>query len=659
MIRTAFAILALCMISYSLAHAQAEPLPDLRAAGLPPAHAIWLDSLDLSKMSTGWGKAIAGKNIVGSPISLAGVVYPHGVGSHAISEFDVALHGDALRFISMIGIDDEAKPKGSAIFEVYIDGKLKYKSPVMHGGDTPRLCDVSLKGAKSLILRVSDAGDGIDYDHADWAGAMIVLSDNAKRLPNAVTISMAPPRMVIPILSPKPEIHSPRIVGATPGRPFIFLIPATGQPPLTYKALDLPKGLHLNPKTGVISGSLRKAGSTIVKLTVQCPRGVAHGLLDIVGGSRKLALTPPMGWNSWYTYATDVTEDEMKAATRVLIESGLASHGYQYINIDDGWEDSRDANGNIRANSKFPDMKGLADYIHSFGLKFGIYSSPGPKTCGGFEGSYQHELQDAKTYASWGVDFLKYDWCSYDGVVHGDHSLATLEKPYAVMRSALNKVDRDIVFSFCQYGMGDVWKWGRKTGGNMWRTNGDLQDVWSELLIRIRQMALINRYGKPGGWNDPDMLSVGDFWGHPSRLTPNEQILQFTMWSMSSAPLLIGGGILHMTPFTKALLTNDEVIAINQDPLGVAAKRVYDKDGLSVWVRPLYDGTKAVALVNTRFAPAVIKATWSEIGVKGPQPIRDLWLHNNVGERNGSYSAMTPSHGCVLLKIGHPRRSIP
>jgi alpha-galactosidase len=223
------------------------------------------------------------------------MVYPHGVGSHAVRKFDVVLHGDALRFISMIGIDDVAKPKGSAIFEVYVDGKLKYKSPVMHGGENPRLCDVSLKGAKSLILRVSDAGDGIDYDHADWAGAMIVLSDNAKKLPDAVSISMAPPRMVAPILSPKPEIHSPRIIGTTPGRPFIFLIPATGRPPLTYKALNLPKGLRLNPETGVITGSLLKAGSTIVKLTVQGPRGVAHGSLEIVGGPASSPSLRPWG----------------------------------------------------------------------------------------------------------------------------------------------------------------------------------------------------------------------------------------------------------------------------------------------------------------------------------------------------------------------------
>lgn len=659
MIRTALAILALCTFNSLPSFAQTATPPNLRSAGSPPSHAIWLDSLDLNTMTTGWGKAMARKNIVGGPITLGGKVYPHGVGSHAVSEYYVALHRDAIRFISMVGVDDEAKSRGSVVFEVYTDGKLKYKSPVMHGGDTPRLADISLKGAKMLILRVTDANDGIDFDHADWAGAMIILNPDATQLPNAMTLPLAPPRMIIPRTSPEPEIHAPRIVGATPGIPFIFLVPATGEKPLIYKAVGLPMGLRLNPETGVITGSLRKAGSSIVKLTVKGPRGVTHGLLNIVGGSHKLALTPPMGWNSWYTYATGVTEDEMKAATQVLLNSGLASHGYQYVNIDDGWEDSRDANGNIRANSKFPDMKGLADYIHSFGLKFGIYSSPGPKTCGGFEGSYQHEKQDAETYASWGVDFLKYDWCSYDGVVHGDHSLASLRKPYALMRADLNKVNRDIVFSFCQYGMGDVWKWGQKTGGNLWRTNGDLQDIWSELHTRIRQMALINGYCNPGHWNDPDMLSVGDFWGHPSRLTPNEQILQFTMWSMSSAPLLIGGGILKMTPFTKALLTNDEVISIDQDPLGVAAKRVYDKDGLSVWVRPLYDGTKAVALVNSGIVPAMIKATWSEIGVKGKQPVRDLWLHRNVGNHDGFYSTITPAHGCVLLKIGKPGRTNP
>src|SRR5207247_2040727 len=236
--------------------------------------------------------------------------------------------------------------------------------------------------------------------------------------------------------------------------------------PLTFSAKGLPPGLGLDRNTGIISGSLKRAGTTTVELTVRNPRGSANRELVIVGGDHSLALTPPMGWNSWNVWAGTVDAEKVRKATDAMVKSGLAAHGYQYINIDDTWEAKRDANGEIQTNEKFGDMKALSDYVHGKGLKLGIYSSPGSKTCARFEGSYQHEGQDAATYAKWGIDYLKYDWCSYRDVVGNSPTLEQMKQPYAVMRGALDKVDRDIVYSLCQYGMGNVWEWGDEVGGN-------------------------------------------------------------------------------------------------------------------------------------------------------------------------------------------------
>ena len=329
-----------------------------------------------------------------------------------------------------------------------------------------------------------------------------------------------PPPAIVHEESPQPAIHGPRIVGSTPGRPFLFLIPATGEKPLHFAAENLPEGLTLDPETGIISGSLKQPGSTVVEIEVKNARGSAKRELTIVGGQHKLALTPPMGWNSWNCWASAVSDAKVRAAADAMVNSGLAAHGFQYVNIDDCWEGNRDAKGEIQTNKKFPDMKALADYVHSKGLKLGIYSSPGPKTCAGYEASYKHEAQDAATYARWGVDYLKYDWCSY-GDIARNPDRAALMKPYQVMRKGLDECGRDIVFSLCQYGMGDVWKWGAEVGGNCWRTTGDITDNWGSMSgIGFGQDGH-EKYAGPGHWNDPDMLVVGKVgWGpslHPTQ----------------------------------------------------------------------------------------------------------------------------------------------
>ena len=638
----------------------AQDINVLKGAKLPK-HAMWLDTFDMGKVNQGWGVAQASKSVLGKQITINDVKFEHGIGTHADGEILIDLNASALKFESAVGVDGDVDGKGSVIFAVYVDGVKKYDSSIMKGTDSPKLVSVDLTGAKRLLLSVKDAGDGISYDHADWAGAMLILDPNAKAKP---TIYGAPIDPVIPMasgVSSKPAIHGPRIVGTTPGRDFLFLIPATGKGPLTYEAANLPAGLKLDSKTGIISGSLSKEGEYIVNITVKGAKGIAKRKLKIVGGDHKLALTPPMGWNSWNVWAGAVDAAKVRAAADAMAKSGLSSHGFQYVNIDDTWEGkARTSDGDITTNAKFGDMKALSDYVHSKGLKLGIYSSPGPVTCAGYLGSYQHEYQDAKTWADWGIDYVKYDWCSY-GTIAKDSSLEELQKPYRLLREALDSCGRDIVYSLCQYGMGDVWKWGTEIGGNCWRTTGDINDSWNSLSYIAFSQNGHEKYITPGHWNDPDMLVVGKVgWGpqiHPTKLTPNEQVLHITMWSLLSAPLLIGCDMTDMDKLTLNLLTNDEVLDVDQDPLGKPAGRKSTEDGLEVWSRPLWDGTIAVGLFNTNSLREKVTAKWSDLGISGKQVVRDLWQQKNLGKFDGSFTASVPAHGAIMVKIGTPDRT--
>ncbi|NJM94176.1 MAG: alpha-galactosidase, partial [Cytophagales bacterium] len=352
------------------------------------------------------------------------------------------------------------------------------------------------------------------------------------------------PYILTPFQGDEPRINGPSVYGARPGRPLSYLIPATGLRPMTFEVENLPKGLSLDAATGIISGQVAQAGDYALVLEAKNERGNHSKEFTLKVGDN-IALTPPMGWNSWNCWGLSVDADKVKQAADHMVSSGLSQHGWSFVNIDDGWEaPTRDKKGELLGNEKFPDFKSLADYVHKQGLKIGIYSSPGPETCGGYLGSYQYENQDAKTWASWGIDYLKYDWCSYKAFAGQDSSIDSLKAPYMLMKNALDKTNRDIVYSLCQYGWGRVWEWGESVGGNLWRTTGDIVDTWESMVEIGFGQSNNASYAGPGHWNDPDMLIVGWVgWGpnlHPTRLTVNEQYTHISLWCLLSAPLLLG-----------------------------------------------------------------------------------------------------------------------
>ena len=368
--------------------------------------------------------------------------------------------------------------------------------------------------------------------------------------------------------------------------------------------------------------------------------------------SAKVAATPPMGWNSWNHFAEKVTDADVRAAADSMVASGMRDAGYVYVNVDDSWEGQRDSQGNIHSNSKFPDMKALGDYVHSKGLKFGIYSSPGPKTCGGYEGSYEHEQQDANTYASWGVDFLKYDLCSYMDVMklHDPHqdprqALAMMQEAYRKMHEALVNTHRPIVYSLCQYGVDSVWEWGPQVGGNMWRTTDDIRDDYRSMALIGFSQAGLEKFAGPGHWNDPDMLEIGN-----GGMTPDQYRTQMSLWAILAAPLLAGNDLSKMDETTKSILINKEVIAVDQDKVGVQGSRISPPQ---IWMKPLSDGSKAVALFNyvtdDEAEPLTLK--FNDVGFSGRVHVRDLWGHKDLGVLHDSYTVTIPQGGVVMLRI--------
>ncbi|HEX4085544.1 MAG TPA: putative Ig domain-containing protein [Chthoniobacteraceae bacterium] len=523
-----------------------------------------------------------------------------------------------------------------------------------------------------------------------------------------------------------PRINGPRIYGERPGRPFLYHLPVTGKRPVTITAQGLPGGLILDAATGNITGCVTQGGEHAVTFTARNAAGMATATIRFVIGP-VICLTPPMGWNSWNCFHGNIDDAKIRGAADAMSASGLIDHGWTYINMDDRWEGARDAAGNIQPSPRIPDIKALADYIHGKGLKVGLYSSPGPRTCGGAIGSWEHEDQDAATYGGWGMDYLKYDRCTYTNVEdivreelyakllppdkakeletlsreaaalaptnpnhsraylprtatqlrnEGASSRATLDavharmealhqlarslapaqveqidldvekEPYQTMRASLDKVNRDIVYSLCQYGRANVWEWGAAIGGNLCRITGDISADWKSIEHIGFNPVGLERWAGPGHWNDYDMLEIGN-----GRLTPDENYTHMTLWCMLSAPLLIGCDMTKMTPFVRSLFTNDEVLAVNQDTLGKQGWRAKRQGAAEVWMKPLADGSTAVAFFNRGDSPAAVSVQWTDLKLAGPLSLRDLWRQKDLGSQAAGYSVQVAPHGAELFRV--------
>ncbi len=672
----------------------------LPGGGASEAGVKYIDEFDFSAMTCGMGrKAQPRLSFDGHPLRLGERTYERGFGTHAESAIGFSLNGKAIAFDATVGIDRDAADvkgrtsrKASAVFRVWTDGKIAWDSGVVEENSKPRDCHVELLGVTELVLETTTTAPWIGFEssNADWADACIHYEAGA-------VIKTIQPGEQLGILTP-PEAKEPRINGASvwgvrPGHPVIFRVATSGVRPMTFKAEGLPEGVTFNSSLGILGGvAPKEPGEYPITVTAENKEGTATRVITLKVGDT-IALTPPMGWNSWNIWGWQLTAEHVKASVRAMEASGLGNHGWAYINLDDWWEmnnsgndrakkrpevvgPARDAKGRIIPNPSFPNMKELTDYIHSFGYKAGLYSSPGPRTCGDCEGSYGHEMEDATSYAEWGFDYLKYDWCSYGEIFKKETgwgtwdspSSATKErpypgtdawaKPYRLMSKCLRAQNRDIVHAFCQYGRGRTQDWGREAGGQVWRCWQDMKDSWTWMWKAIEGYMPncdYYRYTGPGFWADPDMMIVGlqrSFGStHPTYLTPNEQYTHVSLWALLASPLLMGCDLTKLDPFTKNLLVNDEVIAINQDTLGHQARPLVRDQAYEIWARPLADGGWAAGLVNRYPLTREVRFDFEKLGIEGKWKVRDCWRQKDLGEAEDSFAAEIPPHATLLIRL--------
>ena len=627
-------------------------------------HSVWLDELNLSHAEQDDFPITSKTNIKGNPIKLNHRLFERGIGTYTNSMLHINLKGGSSKFEAVVGFDDEVLGQGCHPIEfiVYADDRIAWRSGVMKPTDEPKSLVVDVKGTQILTLFVKSVR-GKWNGFSAWADARLEVSGEN---PEAYVRKKEENYILTPVASKVPLINGPAIVGVQPGSPFQYYIPVTGKRPLKYSVENLPSGLVLDQKTGIITGKIQTSGKYSVILKAKNEFGDSWKNFTIQVGTG-LALTPPMGWNSWNVWAANVSQEKVKAAADAIKNSGLIDYGWTYINIDDGWQDSiRGGKYNaIMPNNRFPDIGGLCNYIHGLGLKAGIYSTPWERTYAQYIGSssdcadgtspyynkknYRIEFgyfpfyeADTRQWAEWGFDYLKLDWFP-NTVSH------TVE-----FRKALNSTGRDFVYSLSNAAPIEEAEYWKKYS-NLWRTTGDIVDSWGSIYSIFWEQEQWDSFGGPGHWNDPDMLVVGWLgWGkdlHYTKLTPTEQYAHISLWALMSAPLLIGADLTKLDPFTFNLLSNREVIDIDQDILGKPVKRIKVDDLLEIWTKELSDGSMAVGLCNFGIQDHNIELNLKTIGLEGQYIIRDVWRQKDIGDLEGKFISNINPHEVKLLKL--------
>ncbi len=654
-------LLALCMVN---------------AVEAQKANKVWLNDISIKSFSEGIPAVVANTSQHGDSLKIGGIYYEKGIGTQSLSVLSFFLDGNAIEFYAEAGIDDITNSDGTATFYVIGDRKILFESGSMKLGDEAKKINLNLRGIKRLGLLIKpDHETGRIY--SDWANAFLIMNGNHK--PEAIP-NTDEKYILTPAPAKTPKINSPKIFGATPGNPFLFTIAASGQRPMYFDADNLPKGLSIDASTGIITGKVDQRGTYLVTLKAKNQSGETSKELKIRIGDA-IALTPPMGWNGWNSWAKNIDREKVISSAKAMINKGLSNHGWTYINIDDTWQGQRGGKFNaIQPNEKFPGFDKMIEYVHGLGLKIGLYSTPWISSYAGYPGGssnfptgtypdsirenkrayryigeYRFEKNDALQMAAWGIDYLKYDW--------------RLEVPSAERMSvALKQSGRDIVYSLSNSAPFAYAKdWERIA--NAWRTGPDIRDSWTSLYLSAFTLDKWAPYGGPGHWNDPDMLIVGNVSTgttlHPTRLTPDEQYSHVSLFALLSAPLMIGCPIEQLDSFTLNLLSNDEVIEIDQDPLGQSARLLMDENGVQVWVKPMEDGSYTAGLFNidgfgetpqSYFRWGDEKARsftfdFKKVGLEGKWKLRDVWRQKDLGEFNGSFTTKINHHGVMMIRM--------
>lgn len=652
----------------------------LKLSKLVEADSIPLHSLPIQSFSEGIRPVKALSNYQGDSMRIAGKFYSHGIGLQSVSVLPFQLNGKGLKFMAKVGADDMGNKNIPIRFYVLGDGKILYQSQSMSVGSPAEQIEIDLKGIQRFGLLVTDEVGGISNKrtYGNWADAVLFMEKGALpiQVPNETNRYIQTPKPAT-----NPRINNATVYGARPGSPVLFSIAASGQRPMQFQAKGLPEGLKLDNRTGIITGRVSQRGNYNIRIIAINAYGRDTAGIQLKIGDT-IALTPPIGWNGWNSWAHKIDRDKVLSSARAMVSKGLSQFGWNYINIDDTWQGIRSGKDHaLQPNDKFGNFKTMVDTIHSMGLKAGLYSTPYISTYAGYpggssdmqEGGETHELisknrqpymrigkfrfedTDARQMAEWGFDFLKYDWRI---------DVSSTER----MASALRKSGRDVVLSISNSAPYEkASDWIRTT--QMFRTGPDIRDSWNSLYTTTFSLDKWSPYTGPGHWPDPDMMIVGDVSTgaglHPTRLTPDEQYSHVSLYALLAAPMLIGCPIESLDSFTLNLLTNAEVIAINQDPLGKGGRRVIEENGVQLWVKELIDGSFALGMFHTADygkTPAsyfrwgnesskTFEIDLSRIGMKGLWRIRDVWKQQDIEPSTDKLSTSIPHHGVKLFRI--------